>query len=44
MHEGGQARRRATAGWFERNSRRLSLRRALEIVLDAYGHLPSVRL
>jgi glycosyltransferase involved in cell wall biosynthesis len=43
VQEGGQPLRRATAAWFERNARRLSLRHSLEIVLDAYGHLPSAR-
>jgi glycosyltransferase involved in cell wall biosynthesis len=43
VHEAGQALRRATAGWFARNARRLSLKHSLEIVLDAYGHLPSAR-
>jgi glycosyltransferase involved in cell wall biosynthesis len=43
VHEAGQSLRGSTAGWFERNARRLSLRHSLEIVLDAYGHLPSAR-
>lgn len=43
VHEAGQALRRATAEWFERNAHRLSLRHSLEVVLDAYGHLPSAR-
>jgi glycosyltransferase involved in cell wall biosynthesis len=44
VHEGGSSLRRATARWFERNSRRLSLAHSLEIVLDAYGQLTSRRL
>jgi glycosyltransferase involved in cell wall biosynthesis len=43
VHEGGLELRRATATWFARNSRRLSLRNSLDIVLHAYGHVSSVR-
>jgi hypothetical protein len=36
VHEAGQALRKATASWFDRNARRLSLESSLETVLEAY--------
>jgi glycosyltransferase involved in cell wall biosynthesis len=37
VHEGGLALRESTAEWFERNAERLSLRRSLETVAQAYA-------
>jgi glycosyltransferase involved in cell wall biosynthesis len=36
VHEAGQTLRKATASWFDRNARRLSLENSLETVLEAY--------
>ncbi|HLY49396.1 MAG TPA: glycosyltransferase [Solirubrobacteraceae bacterium] len=38
VHAGGSALRAATASWFARNAERHSLRRTLEIQVEAYGH------
>lgn len=38
VHRGGSELRRSTAQWFERNAERHSLRRTLELELEAYGH------
>jgi len=38
VHAAGPALREATAAWFGRNARRLSLEHSLETVLAAYGH------
>jgi glycosyltransferase involved in cell wall biosynthesis len=43
VQAGGFALRRATADWFTRNARRLSLERSLEIVLETYADRPSAR-
>jgi glycosyltransferase involved in cell wall biosynthesis len=42
VHRGGPELRRATAEWFRRNARRLSLEQSLEQVLAVYGR-PSAR-
>jgi glycosyltransferase involved in cell wall biosynthesis len=38
VHRGGSDLRARTASWFERNAERHSLRRTLEIQVEAYGH------
>lgn len=38
VHRGGSELRASTARWFERNAERHSLRRTLEVELEAYGH------
>jgi glycosyltransferase involved in cell wall biosynthesis len=43
VHQQGSALREATAAWFARNARRLSLARSLEVVLRAYGQTLSTR-
>jgi len=36
IHAGGQELRAATADWFERNARRLSIENSLETVMSSY--------
>jgi glycosyltransferase involved in cell wall biosynthesis len=43
VHAAGFALRRATADWFARNARRLSLEHSLEIVVENYTGSPSAR-